>query len=105
MHLSASRYYQSVLALLLLCVGQAQAGLTIEITKGAQGALPIAIVPFAAGGAGPNEDVAAIVAADLQRSGRFNPMPATDMLERPSEAAQINFQRLSQEIGKLSGST
>ena len=92
MHLSASRYYQSVLALLLLCVGQAQAGLTIEITKGAQGALPIAIVPFAAGGASPNEDVAAIVAADLQRSGRFNPMPAADMLERPSEAAQINFQ-------------
>lgn len=92
MRFSASRYFQLLLALLLFCASEARAGLTIEITKGAQGALPIAIVPFAGGGANPDDDVAAIVAADLQRSGRFNPMPATDMLEKPSEAAQINFQ-------------
>jgi TolB protein len=76
----------------LLFAASAQAELTIEITKGAAGALPIAIVPFGAAGEAPREDLAAIISADLLRSGRFKPMPSTDMLEKPSDAAQVNFQ-------------
>ncbi|MEW7976948.1 MAG: Tol-Pal system beta propeller repeat protein TolB [Candidatus Sedimenticola endophacoides] len=81
------------LLLFLLQVPAAPA-LTIEITQGAEGALPIAVVPFAWDGAGappPAEDIAAIVRDDLQRSGRFNPMPVADMLARPSDGAQVEF--------------
>ncbi len=67
--------------------------LTIEITEGAEGALPIAVVPFGlqGGGAGPSQDVAAIVRTDLERSGRFKPMPVTDMLARPTVASKVEF--------------
>ncbi len=70
----------------------AQAALTIEISEGVEGALPIAVVPF--GWTGPQplpEDVGAIVAADLQRSGRFAPLAPEDMLSRPTQAAQVNY--------------
>jgi TolB protein len=72
----------------------AQAALTIEITQGVEGAMPVAVVPFGwqgpAGSLAP-EDVAAVISADLQRSGRFSPLPVTDMLSRPHEGAQVNF--------------
>ena len=72
----------------------AQAALTIEITQGVEGAMPVAVVPF--GWQGPPgskapEDVAAVITADLQRSGRFSPLPVSDMLSRPTEGAQVNF--------------
>ncbi|HWS04034.1 MAG TPA: Tol-Pal system beta propeller repeat protein TolB [Gammaproteobacteria bacterium] len=70
----------------------AQAALTIEINQGVEGAVPIAVVPF--GSSSPQalpQDVSAIIAADLQRSGRFAPLPANDLLSRPTEAAQVNF--------------
>ena len=73
--------------------GLAAAGLTIEITKGAEGAVPIAVVPFAWQGQGapPAEDVAAVVAADLQRSGRFRTLAEQDMLSRPHSGAGVDF--------------
>jgi TolB protein len=79
-------------AALWLLAGSAQAVLTIEISEGVEGALPIAVVPFGWDSPQPlSEDVSAIVAADLQRSGRFSPIPAQDMLTRPTDAAQVNF--------------
>lgn len=68
----------------------AQAVLTIEISQGVEGALPIAVVPFGTQAAMP-EDVSAIIAADLQRSGRFSPIAERDMLSRPTDASQVNF--------------
>ncbi len=80
------------IALLHTFSGSAQAALTIEITQGVEGALPIAIVPFAWEGVGTlPEDVSAIVAADLRRSGRFAPLPESDLLARPHEGSQVNF--------------
>lgn len=76
----------------LLMAGSAHAVLTIEITKGVKGALPIAIVPF--GWNGPSaapENIAAIVAADLARSGHFAPLPEGDLPARPNEAAAVRF--------------
>lgn len=74
------------------CTMNAQAVLTIEITQGAAGALPIAVVPFAWQGAEALPvDVAAIIAADLQRSGRFSPLAVKDMVSRPNEAAQVSY--------------
>lgn len=79
--------------LLLLTVAQARADLVIEITKGLEGALPIAVVPFgvASGEGSPPHDVAEIVSADLARSGRFDLLPAGDMLARPTRSEQVDF--------------
>ena len=83
--------------LMFLLVGltlPARADLTIEITQGLEGALPIAVVPFAwRGDAGrpPPHEVGGVVAADLQRSGRFKPLPANEMLARPSRGEEVDF--------------
>jgi TolB protein len=81
---------------ILICMAagtNARAVLTIEITRGVQSAMPIAIVPFMCeGSAGlPPENVSGVVTADLQRSGRFAPLPERDMLSRPREASQIDY--------------
>lgn len=83
--------------LLLLFVGlslNVRASLTIEITQGVEGALPIAVVPFAwRGEAGkpPPHEVGGVVAADLQRSGRFKPLPVGEMLAKPSRGEEVDF--------------
>lgn len=82
-------------SLLLLVVWMpAQAALTIEITEGVEGALPIAVVPFAWQGEAarkPEHNVGEVVMADLRRSGRFKPLEPKDMLARPSEASAVDF--------------
>lgn len=77
------------LALISLSV---RAELTVEITKGMDNAIPIAIVPF--GWNQPTrlpEDIAAIVSADLYRSGQFKPLDRADMLSRPTEESQVFY--------------
>ena len=72
---------------------QAVSALTIEITEGAEGALPIAVVPFGweGTGAGPGQDIAAIVGSDLNRSGRFRTLPVNDMLARPHRDSEVEY--------------
>ncbi len=78
---------------LLLGASPALAVLTIDITQGVEGALPIAIAPF--GGQGqtpqPPEDMASIISADLARSGRFAPLAEMNMPQRPVTQEQIDF--------------
>ncbi len=71
-----------------------QAALTIEITQGVEGAVPIAVVPFDETNARvpPPQDVASIIAADLARSGRFAPLAEHNLIARPAETSQIRFQ-------------
>ncbi|MEO6696912.1 MAG: Tol-Pal system protein TolB, partial [Gammaproteobacteria bacterium] len=79
-------------ALLMVVMASAEAApLSIEITRGEEGALPVAIVPFDEGGRAAPEDVAQIIADDLTRSGRFSPMSRKDLIAQPHQAAQINF--------------
>jgi TolB protein len=78
-----------LLALLLL-TSPAFAALEITVTGGDTTALPIAIVPFGQP-AGVTTDLASIVASDLARSGQFQPMAVDDMLERPTDGAQVNY--------------
>lgn len=74
----------ALLLSVLLASVPARAVIEIEITQGGASAIPIAIVPFGFGGAGqPPVDVAAIVAADLQRSGNFAPLNREDLVARP----------------------
>ncbi len=81
------------LILLAAWLGRASAEpLTIEITQGTEGALPIAVVPF--GWSGPGavpEDLAAIVGADLSRSGRFRVLDRADLLSHPETGADVDF--------------
>jgi len=77
---------------LILGAAVAQAELRIEITEGQAEAVPIAVVPFGWEGAGAKPyPVAAVVAADLARTGRFAPVPERDMLQKPTSGAEINF--------------
>lgn len=80
-------------ALLILVSFGARAQLVVEITRGQENAVPIAVVPFGweSSGAAPF-DVAEVVAADLQRSGRFAPLDRKDMIDRPTAGDQIRFQ-------------
>lgn len=83
--------------LFLLFLGLAlpvRAALTIEITQGVEGALPIAVVPFAwRGDAGspPQHKVGGVVADDLRRSGRFKPLPENELIARPTRGEEVDF--------------
>lgn len=73
--------------------GTALADITVEITKGGVARTPVAVVPF--GWAGPSADmpldIAGVIAADLQRSGRFEPIAEEDMLQKPTTGAEVDF--------------
>lgn len=90
-------HFRTVLCLVLLLVTSpwAHAALTIEITEGVEGALPIAIVPFGWQGpsAEPLQDVAGIIAADLARSGRFAPVSRADLPALPHDGSEVDFRR------------
>ncbi len=74
----------SSLILFGVLAAPAQAVIEIEITQGGENAIPIAIVPFGWTGSGePPEDIAAIVDADLQRSGNFSPLNRQDLVANP----------------------
>ena len=83
----------TILIFLALWHLSASAALTIEITEGAEGALPIAVVPFGwqGTGGGPGQDLAQIIRNDLSRSGRFTAMPVQDMLSRPQTGTEVEF--------------
>lgn len=70
--------------------GAARAGLEITVTGGEVAALPIAVVPFA-GSADLGLDIAAVVSADLSRSGQFRTVDPAGMLERPAAPDQVDF--------------
>ncbi|MEY3668313.1 MAG: hypothetical protein RL572_1853 [Pseudomonadota bacterium] len=77
---------------LMFAEGLMAAELNIEITQGVDNPIPIAVVPFSWEGANAlSEDVAAIVAADLQQVGEFRALPRGNMLSMPDEAAEVFF--------------
>ena len=82
----------AVFALLCLSLATANAqaqGLEIDIVGGNAAALPIAVVPFA--GSAGETDVAAVVRADLERSGQFRALPEKDMVERPTRGSEVRY--------------
>jgi TolB protein len=72
-----------------MCRPAGAAELVFRIT-GADAPLPVAVVPFATTAQVP-VDVADVIAADLARSGRFEPMPVADMPSQPSEFGAVRF--------------
>jgi TolB protein len=80
-----------LLLVLSLPFGQAGAQLTVQILKGMAESVPIAIVPLAWEGAGPAPwDVAGTVQSDLERSGRFRPLPRGQLVELPHAAGNVD---------------
>lgn len=71
---------------------QSKAELTIEITESIVGAVPMAVVPFQWQGKGAlPEDLAAIVSADLARSGQFDTLAPGEMLSQPNTQADVYY--------------
>ena len=86
------RLILAVSMLALSLSGVSAVALTIEITKGADGGIPIAVVPFKwQGQTALPADIGDIVAADLYRSGQFNPLPVDDFLSRPSDESEVKY--------------
>ncbi|MEZ0469350.1 Tol-Pal system beta propeller repeat protein TolB [Luteimonas salinilitoris] len=84
----------ALLALTLPFVAAAQQqGLEIDIVGGHASALPIAVVPMPyQGSAGaPETDVAAVIRADLDRSGQFRTLPERDIVERPTRGSEVQY--------------
>lgn len=60
-----------LISVCLLLSFSAHAILSLELTQGVAGAIPIAIAPFADNGTMPPQNVAQIISNDLRNSGRF----------------------------------
>jgi len=81
----------SILVLVTIS-SSAYARLEILITEGVNTARPIAVVPFKWTGNGKKpQDFAEIVGADLQRSGKFNPISINKMPNTPSNSKDIDY--------------
>lgn len=66
----------------------AYAILSMELTRGVSGAIPVAVVPFQiTDGA---QDVSTIVATDLQNSGRFKVFGRNELSQFPSDPAHVS---------------
>lgn len=97
-----------LLLTLALCLPfSAFAILSMELTRGVAGAIPIAVVPFALQEANSSPDIAQIIANDLQNSGRFKVYSRHALSFFPSEAGDVSadyFRRLGTNnvvIGKI----
>ena len=77
----------------LLFAGTALGDITVEITKGGVARTPVAVVPFGWSGQSADMplDIAEVIAADLQRSGRFAPIAEENMLQKPTTGAELDF--------------
>ncbi|MGR3914044.1 MAG: Tol-Pal system beta propeller repeat protein TolB [Gammaproteobacteria bacterium] len=65
---------------------------SIKVTRGALARIPVAVVPFAFEGAGAAENLpAAIIEANLARSGRFDPLARENFIDRPQELEAVRY--------------
>jgi len=89
------RRFLSFLALaLLLPAGWVSAqGLDIGLVTGNESALPIAVVPmpYLGTSVAPDTDIAAVIRADLNRSGQFRALAEQDVIEKPIRGNEIKF--------------
>jgi TolB protein len=65
--------------------------LSMELTRGVAGAIPIAISPFSTQGSNPPEDISAIISNDLQNSGRFKVYGRNALSSFPSSVHDVQF--------------
>ena len=91
----------------ILSINSSYAILDIEITKGVEAAIPIAIVPFKyeflntqeklIGSSDLSEKISKaekienIVTLDLYRSGLFRPIQTKDLIQKPTDIKEVNY--------------
>ncbi|MGB5705382.1 MAG: Tol-Pal system beta propeller repeat protein TolB [Arenicellales bacterium] len=81
-----------LLLLLLGMVNQAGAVLTIEVNKGIDAGIPIAVVPFSLEGlADVSHPPADVIESDLGLSGKFDTIPRETFLSQPSELRSVQY--------------
>ncbi|OBT15965.1 Tol-Pal system beta propeller repeat protein TolB [Vibrio sp. UCD-FRSSP16_10] len=84
-----------LISLVMMCglsASIAHASLELVITEGVNSARPIAIVPFKWEGPGKlPHDVSAVIASDLQRSGKFSPVATNQMPQTPYQDKDVNY--------------
>lgn len=87
------RWCAVLLFLLPFAVSAQQRGLEIDVIGGRASALPITVVPmpYQGSAAAPETDVAAVVRADLDRSGQFRSLPEPQIVERPTRGSEIQL--------------
>ena len=85
------------------------AELNIEITRGVDNPIPVAVVPFAWDGANLlDEDIAQIISSNLEQVGEFRALSRANMLSLPSEEREVHYRDwriLAQQylvVGKVS---
>jgi len=84
---------QLLLSFFILAVSfQSFATLEIVITEGIDTSRPIGVVPFKWIGEGVMpEKITDVIAADLRRSGKFNPIDANDMPQYPNADKDVDY--------------
>lgn len=86
------RFLIGMFVLLCSISNVANAALELVITDGIDSARPIGIVPFKWEGTTKlPHDMSAVIASDLQRSGKFSPVPTNKMPQTPYSDAEVNF--------------
>ena len=81
-----------ILISLFFITQNANAALQVEITKGSDNALPIAVVPFELiGSAASIISVSDLVASDLKRSGKFKPIDKSKLIATPKDLEEVNY--------------
>ena len=87
--------YPGIILFLTLMSANLNAALTIEVTQGVEGALPIAVVPFDTSRLETElpADIAEIVANDLNRSGIFKTMVRQKLPAQPHYSTQVIYPR------------
>jgi TolB protein len=77
----------------LFIANQAFALLSLELTRGVAGAVPIAVVPFAGASQNTSQDISSVIGNDLQNSGRFK-LANVNSIGMPSSASEAHFDEL-----------
>src|SRR3990167_2028565 len=80
--------YSFLLTCLLFLPFTAHAILSMELTRGVAGAIPIAIVPFANQDDSP-QSLSTIISNDLQNSGRFKVTDRNSLNQFPNDASKV----------------
>lgn len=84
--------WQIWLFLMLFSSAASAAELNIEITRGVDNPIPVAVVPFEWNGAGnPSEDVADVIGRNLEQVGEFEALSQANMLSMPSQESEVYF--------------
>ncbi|WP_110647680.1 Tol-Pal system beta propeller repeat protein TolB [Salinicola peritrichatus] len=88
----AAGWLVSLIAWICIATTAQAQDLTIEITRGSDQAIPIAVVPFEfSGQGGLPQDVAQIVSDDLEHSGQFSPLSRSALISLPSSSQDVFY--------------